>query len=173
MFGGKEEPEPKRKPRMCVVCGTVGLWNLVCDECEVNPEKLECQIQRTRKKVHTLAFCKRCGHHGEMGFLCVKCNDRATTYTIDGTDGWRPQIFKYDMDLEDKDYVPTESQSDVEYKELTQDPTMEEKELWDRVWAYCADCGKRGDMYLQCEMCYGSKPNNGSSYSNQEERCEK
>ncbi len=42
MFGGKEEPEPKRRPRMCAVCGVVRPWNLVCDECEVNPEKLEC-----------------------------------------------------------------------------------------------------------------------------------
>jgi len=39
-------------------------------------------------------------------------------------------------------------QSDVEYKESTQDPMTEVKELWDRVWVYCADCGERGDVYL-------------------------
>jgi len=69
-------------------------------------------------------------------------------YTIDGTDGWRPQIFKYNTDLEDEDYVPTESQSNVEYQESMQDLMTEAKELWDRVWAYCADCGERGDVYL-------------------------
>ena len=95
-----------------------------------------------------LAFCKGCGHHREMGFLCVKCDDRVTTYMIDGTDGWRPGICKYDMDLEDKDYVPTELQSDVEYEESMQDPMTEEKEPWDRVWVYCADCGERGNIYL-------------------------
>ena len=83
-----------------------------------------------------LAFCKGCGHHREMGFLCVKCNNRTTMYTIDGTDGWRPQIFKYSMDLEDEDYVPTESQSNVEYQESMQDPMTEAKEL------------ERGDVYL-------------------------
>ncbi len=92
-----------------------------------------------RKKIQALAFCKGCGHHREMGFLCVKHNNRATTYTVDGTDGWRPQIFKYNMDLEDKDYVPTESQSHVEYEESMQDPMTEAKEPWDKVWAYCAD----------------------------------
>ena len=108
-----------------------------------------------------------------MGFLCVKCNNRATMYTIDRTDGWRPQIFKYEMDLEDKDYVPTESQSDVECEESMQDLMMEAKELWDRVWAYCADCGVRGDVYLRCEMCYRNEPNNGDGYSSQEECHEK
>jgi len=69
-------------------------------------------------------------------------------YTIDRTDGRRPQIFKYNTDLEDEDYVPTESQSNVEYQESMQDPMTEAKELWDRLWAYCADCGERGDVYL-------------------------
>ncbi len=142
---------------------------MVCDECKVDPEKLERQIQRTRKKVQTLAFCEGCGHHGEMGFLCVKCDNRATTYTIDRTDGWRPQIFKYNADSEDEDFVPTELQSDIEYKESMQDLTTEVKELWDRVWAYCADCGMRGDVYLQCKTCYRSETNNGSGYSSQEE----
>ncbi len=156
---------------MCAVCGTEGPWNLVCNECEVNPEKLERQIQRTRKKVHMLAFCEVCGHHGEMGFLCVKCDDRATTYTIDGTGGWRPRIFKYDTDSEDKDYVPTELQSDVEYEESTEGPTMEQ-EPWDRVWAYCADCSSRGDVYLRCEVCYRNRLRNGNGYSSQEEHRE-
>jgi len=31
-FGGEEELEPKQRARMCVVCGVVGPWNLVCDE---------------------------------------------------------------------------------------------------------------------------------------------
>jgi len=100
------------------------------------------------QKVHMLAFCKGCGHHREMGFLCVKCNNRTTMYTLDRTDGRRPQIFKYNTDLEDEDYVPTESQSNVEYQESMQDLMTEAKELWDRVWAYCADCGERGDVYL-------------------------
>ena len=73
------------------------------------------------------------------------------------------------MDLEDKDYVPTELQSNVEYEESMQDLMMEEKEPWDRVWAYCADCGERGDVYLQCKTCYGNKLNYGSGYSSQEE----
>jgi len=107
----------------------------VCDECKVSPEKLEHQIQRTGKKVHQLAFCKGCRHHGEMGFLCVKCDNRVSTYTIDRTDGWRPRIIKYDMDLEDEDYVPTKSQSNKECKESMKDPMMEAKEPWDRVWA--------------------------------------
>ena len=124
---------------MCTVCGTRGLWYLVCNECEVDPVKLENRIQRTRKKVHALAFCKRCGHHGKMGFLCKKCEDRLNMYTIDGTRGWRPRIIKYNMDSEDKDYVPPKSQSD---KESMHDPMAEAKELWDRVWAYCTDCGK-------------------------------
>ncbi len=76
------------------------------------------------------------------------------------------------MDLEDKDYVPSESQSDKECKESMKDPMMEAKELWDRVWAYCADCGERGDVSLQCKTCYGDKPNNRSSYLSQEECCE-
>jgi len=169
MFGSKEEPEPKRRPRMCAVCGTEGPWNLVCNECEVSPERLERQIQRTRKKVQTLAFCEGCGHHGEKGFLCIKCNDRASTYTIDGTDGWRPRIFKYDTDSEDEDYIPTESQSDVEYdEESTEGPTTEQ-EPWDRVWAYCADCSTRGDVYLRCEVCYRNRLKNGSGCSSQEE----
>jgi len=42
VLGSGEEPEPKRRPRMCAVCGAVGPWNLVCDECKVNPKKLEC-----------------------------------------------------------------------------------------------------------------------------------
>jgi len=119
-----------------------------------------------------LAFCKGCGYHGEMGFLCVKCDNRATTYMIDGTDEWRPQIFKYDMDSEDEDYVPTELQSNVEHEELTQDPMMEQ-EPWDRVWVYCADCGTRGDVYLQCKVCYRNKLKNGNGYSSQEECHEK
>jgi len=41
LFGSKEEPKPKRRPRGCTVCGTEGLWYLVCDECKVSPEKLE------------------------------------------------------------------------------------------------------------------------------------
>ncbi len=72
--------------------------------------------------MQTLAFCEGCRHHGEMGFLCVKCDDRATTYTIDRIDGWRPQICKYDTDFEDEDYVPTELQSDVEHEESMQNP---------------------------------------------------
>jgi len=71
--------------------------------------------------------------------------------------------------LEDEDYVSTELQSDVEYKESMQDPMTEAKEPWDRVWAYCADCGERGDVYLQCKTCYGKELNNRSSYSSQEE----
>jgi len=118
--------------------------------------------------VDTLAFCEGCRHHGEKGFLCVKCDDRATTYTIDGTDGWRPRILKYDTDSDDEDYVPTESQSDVEHEESTQNPKTEH-ELWDRVWAYCADCGKRGDVYERCKKCYGETPNFDSGYSSQEE----
>jgi len=90
LFGNGEEPEPKRRPRRCMVCGTEEPWYLVCDKCEVSPEKLECQIQRTGKKVHELAFCKGCRHHSEMGFLCMKCDDRVSMYAIDGTDGWRP-----------------------------------------------------------------------------------
>ncbi len=50
LFGSKEEPKPKRRSRICAVCGTRGPWNLVCDECEVSPEKVECQIQRTGRK---------------------------------------------------------------------------------------------------------------------------
>ncbi len=63
-----------------------------------------------------------------MGFLCVKCDDRVSTYMIDGTDGWRPQIVKYDTDSEDEDYMPTESQSKMECKESMQHPMMEAKE---------------------------------------------
>jgi len=155
----------------------------VCDKCEVSPEKLECQIKRTGKKVHAIAFCKNCGYHGEIGFLCVKCDDRLNTYTIDGTDGWRTRVVKYDTDSEDRDYKPTESQSDVECKESMRPEAVDMNkpaetvetvnlmipELWDRVWAYCADCDERGDMYLPCKTCYGDKPKNGSGCLSHEE----
>jgi len=72
------------------------------------------------------------------------------------------------MDLEDKNYVPTELQSDVEHEELMQDPMMEQQP-WDRVWAYCVDCGTRGDVYEQCKKCYGETLNFNSGYSSQEE----
>ncbi len=73
------------------------------------------------------------------------------------------------MDSEDEDYVPTELQRNIEYEKLTEDSMTEQKEPWDRVWAYCADCGERGDVYLRCKMCYGDELNNGSSYLSQEE----
>jgi len=51
--------------------------------------------ERTRKKVHALAFCKRCRHHGKMGFLCKKCDDGMNMYMIDGMRGWRHRIIRY------------------------------------------------------------------------------
>jgi len=130
LFGGSKELKPKRKLRMCAVCRARGPWYLVCNECEVDPVKLENRIQRTRKKFHALEFCKRCRHHGKMGFLCKKCDNRLNTYMIDRTGGWRPRIIKYDMDSEDEDYIPPKSQSN---KESTHDLMAEAKELWDRV----------------------------------------
>jgi len=65
------------------------------------------------------------------------------------------------MDLEDKDYAPTESQSDMECTESVQDLIMEAKEPWDRVWAYCADCGERGKatgMNQTMEMVIHQRP---------------
>jgi len=53
--------------------------------------------------------------------------------------GWRPKIFKYETDLEDEDCMPHES----EFEEVdANDPITEAKELWNNVWAYCADCGE-------------------------------
>jgi len=122
---------------MCSLWSDGGLWYLVCSECEVDPVKLENRIQRTREKAHAWAFCKGCRHHGEMGFLCMKCDNGMNMFMIDRTRGWRPRIIKYNMDSENKDYVPTKSQSTGE---STHDPRVEAKELWDRVWVYCTDC---------------------------------
>jgi len=169
LLGSKEEPEPKRMPRGCAVCGSEGPWYLVCDKCEVSPVELERRIQRTSEKVHTLAFCEGCGHHGEMGFLCVKCDDRVSTYTFDGTDGWRPRVIRYNTDSEIGDYKPTEYQNDMECKDPIQDMETEVREPWDRVYAYCADCGERGDVSLPRGTCDRHEPNNGSGYLSQEE----
>jgi len=90
LFGGGKDVEAKRKSRACTVCRTMGQWYLVSSKCKVDANKLETRILQIRKQIKQLVFCKECGHHGEIGFLCTKCENRLTTYMIDRTGGWRP-----------------------------------------------------------------------------------
>ncbi len=73
------------------------------------------------------------------------------------------------MQGQSREVGTTKSQSDMECKESMQDLITEAKELWDRVWAYCADCGEKGNVSLPCKTCYREEPNNRNGYLSWEE----
>jgi len=77
--------EAKKKPRACV-CAEQAMepWHLVCNKCKVDTAKLKTRIQRARKKIKMLAFCKGCGHHAKWDSYA---RNGLSTYMIDQTRG--------------------------------------------------------------------------------------